>query len=49
MQPGNSLKHSFGETLKQAASNGNLQQIQGVVSLTPYGFPRGIRVERVVM
>ena|GEM_PF-6825098 len=49
MQPGNSLEHSLGERLKQAASNGNLQQIQGVVSLTPYGFPRCIRVDRVAM
>ena len=49
MQQGNHIEHSLGERLKQAASNGNLQQIQGVVALTPYGFPRCIRVDRVAM
>ncbi len=49
MQQGNCLEHSLGERLKQAASNGNLQQVQGVVSLTPYGFPRCNRVDRVAM
>ena len=49
MQPGNSLEHSLGERLKQAASNGNLQQVQGVVSLSPYGFPRCTRVDRAAM
>jgi hypothetical protein len=49
MQPGNSLEHSLGERLKQAASHGNLQQVQGVVFLTTYGFPRCIRVDRAAM
>ena len=49
MQQVNSREPSLGERLKQAASHGNLQQIQGVVSLTPYGFLRCIRVARAAM
>ncbi|WP_263053592.1 hypothetical protein [Oscillatoria nigro-viridis] len=43
------MEHSLGERWKKAASKGNSQQVQGVVSLTKYGFPRLILVDRLAM